>query len=181
MTTPRSEELGLLVSCGSGYPLSIPEGSVQAQHQNDLRGSYVPVQHAPTRAGVDALREFFLLDPAALGAYLARTVWPYRHYSSPGALSLGGEDSYKRGPPRIQHALGEGGAGQAGRVQVFVDDGSILVHQMPGQFVGEVLPLVGDLAVLPGQAGLSFLRRWEPRHFLDRARWVHFSRASAWR
>ena len=58
-----------------------------------------------------------------------------------------GEDLEKLGPARVVYALGYIGAGKGLNVQVFVDDGSIAVYQLPGYLVVEVFALVGDLAV----------------------------------
>jgi len=95
----------------------------------------------------------------------------YFHDSPTSLFRFVGEDGKKLPPARVQHPLGEPGAGQAGDVQVFVDNRAIFVDKPPCYFVVEVFALVGDFAVqlghllfdltiaafplLPGQAALG--------------------------
>lgn len=62
-------------------------------------------------------------------------------------LRFVGEDCKKLRPACIQHPFGGAGASQADGVQVFVDDGAIVVDQPPGELVVEVPALVSNFAV----------------------------------
>jgi len=91
----------------------------------------------------------------ANGAILAGMLGVYPHDPPTSLFRFVGEDSEKLRPARILHPFGGAGAGQPEDVQVFMNDGSIAVDQMPGQLVVEVFALVGDFAVQLGQLPLQ--------------------------
>jgi hypothetical protein len=65
----------------------------------------------------------------------------YPHDPPTSLFRFVGEDSEKLRPARVLHPLGGAGAGQPEDVQVFMNDGSIAVDQMPGRLVKSLRPL----------------------------------------
>ena len=149
MTTPSAKADGFLGYARTNVPRYVPNAQSERTGKNITGGVDITVNDQPTGARVNTVSKSFrnIRQASALGTHLRSVVGVDPDKLPTSILYFVGELGKEHPPTRIVDRTSEHPPGQSFDVQILDSDKSVVIGQLPAEFMMKIRPLVADVSV----------------------------------